>query len=166
MYAPAPHGLREEKTDEGTAWTGPTNQYSNDGTIPMGVPMNSNDNQSTASAITPKSPTVEQGTFNNTTLGHGIHIVQQGWMMKEGGLVKSWKRRYFVLKTNKVLNYYESDNSSMVKGNVTLSEVVSVQKKQKKSFSLVTQKRTWNFACASTEVRDKWVDNIANVAGL
>merc|ERR1712110_622358 len=108
----------------------------------------------------------EHSTFNGTTLGHGIHIVQQGWMMKQGGLVKNWKRRYFVLKTNNVLNYYESDNSSMVKGYVPLVDAIGIEKKQKKSFDVVTPKRTWSFACISTQVRDQWVENIGNVAEI
>jgi len=141
----------DQKTDEGMGYTGPVSQYSSDGTA-MGSGA--------------ESKAQEQSTYNGVIMGHGIHIVQQGWMMKQGGLVKSWKRRYFVLKTNKVLNYYESDNSSMVKGSIELSKVIGVEKKQKKSLELVTPKRTWPFACVSTEVRDQWVANISRVAGL
>jgi len=149
----------DEKTAEGMGYTGPVSQYSNDGTA-----MSSN--ATSSSTADPQKQGQGHSVYNGLAMGHGIHIVQQGWMMKQGGLVKNWKRRYFVLKTNKVLNYYESDNSSMVKGSIELSKIIGVERKQKKSFDLVTPKRTWSFACVSTKVRDEWVNNISNVAGL
>jgi len=156
----------DEKMSEGM-YTGPVSHYPNDGSTPMGNPMEgANPSTSSSGSISPVSPKGNNTNYNGTTLGHGIHIVQQGWMMKQGGLVKNWKRRYFVLKTNKVMNYYESDNSSMVKGYVQLTEVSSVDKKQKKQFDIVTPKRTWNFTCDSTQVRDEWVSNIASIAGI
>jgi len=134
-------------------YTGAVGQYSNGGTADSEEKEKEEQGQG-------------QSVYNGTVMGQGIHIVHQGWMMKQGGLVKSWKRRYFVLKTNRVLNYYESDNSSMVKGSIELNKVIGVERKQKKMLDLVTPKRTWSFACVSTKVRDEWVANISNVAGL
>lgn len=35
--------------------------------------------------------------------------VMQGWLSKEGGSIKTWKRRYFVLKDG-VLAYYKTES--------------------------------------------------------
>lgn len=101
---------------------------------------------------------------NNASKSGGIQIVKQGWMMKKGDIVKSWKKRYFVLKTNQTLNYYESDNAVMVKGTCMLNKVKSVKKKSGQSFDIDTPKRKWQFACKDTKTRDDWVAKIRKVA--
>eukprot|EP01083_Nonionella_stella_P093699 262664_1 len=93
-------------------------------------------------------------------------VVKQGWMMKKGDIVKSWKKRYFVLKSNQTLNYYESDNAVMVKGTCPLDKVKSVIKKSGQSFEIQTSKRKWCFACKDTETRDGWVKKIKSVAEI
>jgi len=130
---------------------------------PITPPTASDDEQF---AATPPEDDSALSTFNGLTLGHGVRIVQRGWMMKKGQMVKNWKRRYFVLKSDGVLNYYESDNSSMVKGRAELTEALRVDRKNKKSLDVVTPKRTWSFLCATTELRDEWAENIEIVAGI
>eukprot|EP01084_Bolivina_argentea_P296390 510459_1 len=93
-------------------------------------------------------------------------VVKQGWMMKKGDLIKSWKKRYFVLKSNKILNYYESDNAVMVKGTCKLDKVKSVKTKSDQSFEVDTPKRKWCFACKDAKTRDAWVNKIKSVAGI
>ena len=39
----------------------------------------------------------------------GIPRVKQGWLVKQGGRVKNWKRRFFVLDGSKRLAYYVSE---------------------------------------------------------
>jgi len=96
----------------------------------------------------------------------GDQIVKQGWMMKKGDMIKSWKKRYFVLKTNRTLNYYESDAAVMVKGVCHLNKVKSVKKKKGENFEVDTSKRTWCFACKDTKTRDDWVKKIKSVAAI
>jgi len=107
---------------------------------------------------------LNNGNMNNNANG-GIQIIKQGWMMKKGDIVKSWKKRYFVLKTNQTLNYYESDNAVMVKGTCQLNKVKSVKKKSTQSFEVQTPKRKWCFACKDTATRDDWVSKVKQVAG-
>ncbi|XP_065186931.1 uncharacterized protein LOC135817636 [Sycon ciliatum] len=39
----------------------------------------------------------------------GIARLKQGWLIKQGGRVKNWKRRFFVLDGNRRLTYYVSE---------------------------------------------------------
>jgi hypothetical protein len=34
---------------------------------------------------------------------------KMGWLMKEGGIRKNWKKRYFVVRPNYSIDYYETD---------------------------------------------------------
>lgn len=44
-----------------------------------------------------------------------VGALKSGWMMKQGGSVKTWKRRFFVLK-GLALAYYETEYDTTPKG--------------------------------------------------
>jgi len=52
--------------------------------------------------------------------------LRTGWLMKEGGIRKNWKKRYFVVRPNYIVDYYESEEEfkkgekSKKKGNISL----------------------------------------------
>eukprot|EP00049_Salpingoeca_infusionum_P015767 m.309246 g.309246 ORF g.309246 m.309246 type:complete len:390 (+) comp15945_c3_seq2:224-1393(+) len=48
---------------------------------------------------------------------------KSGWLTKEGGRAKTWKRRYFIL-TNNCLYYFESEDASKPKGTIPLENLV------------------------------------------
>jgi len=50
---------------------------------------------------------------------------KQGWLKKQGGMIKTWKRRWFVLR-DKRLYYYENEKSEEAIGLIPL-EVVSIR---------------------------------------
>ena len=68
-----------------------------------------------------------------------------GFLVKEGAVVKSWKKRYFVLK-NEELTYSKKDNADNL-GAIDMEDVKSVQpveyKKKKFCFAVETPKRTY-----------------------
>jgi len=47
-----------------------------------------------------------------------VGSLKSGWMMKQGGSVKTWKRRFFVLK-GLALAYYETEYDTTPKGTTT-----------------------------------------------
>jgi hypothetical protein len=52
-------------------------------------------------------------------------ILRKGWLMKEGGLRKTWKKRYFVARHDHVVDYYEKEEEAKkekgkVKGSMSL----------------------------------------------
>jgi len=122
-------------------------------------PLNKYNNLAQQLQTQPSQPAPPQ----NIKKESGNDIVKQGYMMKKGDLIKNWKKRYFVLKSNKILNYYESDNAVMVKGSCSLKKVNNVKKKSGQSFEIDTPKRKWCFACKDEKVRDAWVQAIQHV---
>ena len=68
-----------------------------------------------------------------------------GFLVKEGAVVKSWKKRYFVLK-NEELTYSKKDNADNL-GAIDMEDVKSVHtveyKKKKFCFAVNTPKRTY-----------------------
>ena len=68
-----------------------------------------------------------------------------GFLVKEGAVVKSWKKRYFVLK-NEELAYSKKDNTDNL-GSIDMADVKSVTaveyKKKKSCFAVETPKRTY-----------------------
>jgi len=53
--------------------------------------------------------------------------VKQGWLYKQGGFVKSWKKRWFVVKSDGIMYYYDkvdTEKGSSPKGNISISKCV------------------------------------------
>ena len=72
------------------------------------------------------SPT-SGGFFNPLSASGGAHAIQEvyrtGWLYKQGENVKNWKKRWFVLKDNK-LTYYAGKSDKTPKGSIALSLAV------------------------------------------
>jgi len=50
-------------------------------------------------------------------------VVREGWLVKQGGRVKTWKKRWVVVSAS-VLYYYEEKKSAQFKGMVPLEDVI------------------------------------------
>eukprot|EP01101_Sappina_pedata_P001269 TRINITY_DN1136_c0_g1_i1.p1 TRINITY_DN1136_c0_g1~~TRINITY_DN1136_c0_g1_i1.p1 ORF type:complete len:450 (-),score=186.59 TRINITY_DN1136_c0_g1_i1:134-1483(-) len=86
-----------------------------------------------------------------------------GFLTKEGGSYRSWKRRWCVLK-NGELNYSKSQKGSSL-GSIDLHsagaiEVTSSRPSKRNCFHITTPKRDY-FVCADTESeRDSWIKEL------
>ena len=97
-------------------------------------------------------------------------VVRRGWMTKQGKIRKSWKRRFFVLKTGggsaASLKYMVSESSSSAKGEIFMSDVRAVCEEEADheagenvlSISVVTGEETRVFLCRceNAKVRSEW----------
>eukprot|EP01113_Clastostelium_recurvatum_P050528 TRINITY_DN958_c0_g1_i1.p1 TRINITY_DN958_c0_g1~~TRINITY_DN958_c0_g1_i1.p1 ORF type:complete len:471 (-),score=106.88 TRINITY_DN958_c0_g1_i1:139-1551(-) len=86
---------------------------------------------------------------------------KQGFLTKEGGNIKSWKKRWMVLKGGAV--YYSKSQSSSELGIIPLHAVsdvcISQKKKNKKHcFEVVTPERTFYLCGSSDSDRDSWME--------
>eukprot|EP01130_Rhizamoeba_saxonica_P011671 TRINITY_DN4855_c0_g4_i1.p1 TRINITY_DN4855_c0_g4~~TRINITY_DN4855_c0_g4_i1.p1 ORF type:complete len:789 (+),score=172.47 TRINITY_DN4855_c0_g4_i1:21-2387(+) len=88
------------------------------------------------------------------------NIRKSGWLIKQGGFVRSWKKRWCEVEDDK-LYYYSSESSSSPKGCIYLSDCV-VQRTDLRPncfgiFHLKNQNRTFYMATESEEECEDWV---------
>jgi len=87
----------------------------------------------------------------------------EGWLTKEGGTIKSWKKRWCVY-ADQQLTYYTAPPSKngKPKGHIPLNIVEKVQKidykKKKNSFEIQTPDRNYHLFAGTAQETTEWVD--------
>jgi len=99
----------------------------------------------------------------STASGSSPYTLHQGWLMKRGWYVKSWKRRWFVLWSNGILDYYTNEDLGELKGTLDVtSQCVRPSDAKPFGFSIIcsTQAgaREWFFAAMNEEEKQQWVE--------
>lgn len=89
---------------------------------------------------------------------------KQGFLVKEGGNIKTWKKRWCVLKANSL--YYCKKQNGTELGiihlvNVTLVRVSS-RKNKKHCFEIWTPERTYYMCAPNDAERDSWIETITS----
>lgn len=87
-----------------------------------------------------------------------------GWLLKEGGIVRSWKKRWFVVRLDKLI-YFTDHHCKELKGEIVLtprSYVTEAHEHTKKEHSfgvydLNNSGRTYFLQAASKQEADDWV---------
>jgi len=83
-----------------------------------------------------------------------------GWLVKEGGSIKTWKKRYFVLK-NAEFAYFKGKGEEQL-GCIALSTAsgirISDRKRKPNCFEIITPNRVYAFSCESEDERHAWIE--------
>jgi len=85
---------------------------------------------------------------------------KKGFLTKEGEIVKSWKKRWFVLGTE-TLCYYKNQKEDKPLGVVRLRDITKVNassRKNKSCLEVVTTRRTYYFIADNNEELKTWKD--------
>ncbi|GFY52781.1 uncharacterized protein CG43867 [Trichonephila inaurata madagascariensis] len=88
-----------------------------------------------------------------------------GYLTKLGGKLKTWRRRWFVLK-NGTLSYYKTQNDVGRKpqGQILLDDVSRVNRAEGAStFEVATSKRTYYLTADSNSTMEEWIKVLQNV---
>jgi len=89
---------------------------------------------------------------------------KQGFLVKEGGNIKTWKKRWCVLKANSL--YYCKKQNGTELGIIHLMNVtlvrVSQRKNKKHCFEIWTPDRTYYMCAPNDSERDSWIDTITS----
>jgi len=85
----------------------------------------------------------------------------QGWLTKQGGRIKTWKRRWFVLKDG-CMYYFSNPTNALTKGAFYLQgyDIQLAQKQLKRDYAFRAyhpKARTYYFVASSTEEMEKWM---------
>nr|DBA27194.1 TPA: hypothetical protein GDO54_011362 [Pyxicephalus adspersus] len=92
-------------------------------------------------------------------------LEKSGYLLKMGGKLKTWKRRWFVLKGGELL-YYKSPSDVICKpqGQIELNSSSHIVRGDgKQTVQLVTEKRTYYLTADSPNILDEWVRVLQNV---
>ena len=93
-------------------------------------------------------------------------ILKEGWLEKQGGMIKTWKNRWFILR-NKTLFYYKEKNGELM-GQIELSSNCKVgpnpkNKKQPSFFIDVPSQRNFIIVAKTLEDHNSWIQIIQAV---
>jgi len=101
-----------------------------------------------------------QLAFSDVPASEVKNSTKTGFLTKQGGIIKNWKKRYCVL-VEKVLFYYAGKTSDKPQGFVDLTKS-SVDPKgsasKKHSFTVNTTTRVWIFVAESENDKKAWID--------
>ncbi|XP_008313247.1 pleckstrin homology domain-containing family A member 1 isoform X2 [Cynoglossus semilaevis] len=94
-------------------------------------------------------------------------VIKTGYCVKQGAVMKTWKRRYFVLDEN-ALSYYKSDLDREPLRVISLKEIHKVQECKQSElmmrdnlFQMVTSSRTFFIQADSPEDMHSWIRAIS-----
>ncbi|XP_037688397.1 pleckstrin homology domain-containing family H member 1 isoform X2 [Choloepus didactylus] len=103
-----------------------------------------------------------QRTSSYSTDGLGLgreSLEKSGYLLKMGSRVKTWKRRWFVLRQGQIM-YYKSPNDVIRKpqGQVELnSRCQLVQGEGAQTFQLISEKKTYYLMADSPSLLEEWI---------
>eukprot|EP01133_Synstelium_polycarpum_P014077 gene14077-16593_t len=83
----------------------------------------------------------------------------EGFLTKEGGSVKSWKKRWFILKGKKIY-YFKYKGDQYCKGFIDLEDSSSVRTVGTKEFHIVTAKRVFPLKSETPNDAKFWIESI------
>jgi hypothetical protein len=98
-----------------------------------------------------------------------------GWLTKQGGIRKNWKKRWFQLNPHKKILTYHVEVGFAPLSCIDLSKVLSVSSvehtevltgaspKYQNIFQLVTPERTWYFNADSEKEKEGWIAAVSAV---
>ncbi|XP_040593629.1 pleckstrin homology domain-containing family H member 2 isoform X2 [Mesocricetus auratus] len=97
--------------------------------------------------------------------GKNEQLEKSGYLLKMSGKVKTWKRRWFVLKGGELL-YYKSPSDVIRKpqGHIELNASCSILRgDNKQTVQLTTEKHTYYLTADSPNILEEWIKVLQNV---
>ncbi|XP_059374802.1 pleckstrin homology domain-containing family A member 1-like isoform X3 [Carassius carassius] len=105
--------------------------------------------------------------YLHTRAGQDQTVIKAGYCVKQGALMKNWKRRYFVLEQNS-MSYFKSDLEKDPLRIILLKEVHKVQECKHSEilmrdnlFEVVTTSRTFYVQADSPEEMHSWIKAVS-----
>ena len=94
-----------------------------------------------------------------------LFVVKEGWLTKQGGVFKTWKKRWFSIIGREL--FYSKEQGVGEKGKIELNENVQIdiapESKKNYAFKIHTPNRIYVVYAESDEARKSWMDAINSV---
>ena len=116
-----------------------------------------------------KSFTSSTVSSSNTYEIPETDVIRIGYMLKKGELVKSWKRRLFLLRTNGAIHYYSEKERPKPRGSIDLTSITDVRVTTDPSNSVNTlelldlKKRIWCIHFDTEKEMLDWQEQILKI---
>lgn len=91
--------------------------------------------------------------------------IKSGYLTKRGEGLRTWKRRWFVLRSD-ALTYYAMVGATSPKGSIAFEAGVTISPfsgKKPHCFTVITAKRTYYLAAKDEEEKNAWFTALATV---
>eukprot|EP01083_Nonionella_stella_P157616 511900_1 len=117
----------------------------------------------------PKTHSNKQSHSNGPAQSYSQQSLKSGFLEKQGGAIKTWKRRWFVLQINGQLSYYMDQKAkkpiSVINCNTATALSQESFGKGNKAFGMkmCTPKRNWKFVCKDKQERQEWFSTLRSV---
>jgi len=102
--------------------------------------------------------------------GEDVYIVKEGFMYKQGGFVRNWKKRWFELQNNGVCSYYESSCDDHPISKFDMKDNTEIKRKswstnadRRYGIKVYTPHRNWRFVCSNEKERSAWIQAFQEV---
>ncbi|KAJ3437650.1 rho gtpase-activating protein 68f [Anaeramoeba flamelloides] len=122
---------------------------------------NTNDLEFTTIKINERS----QAKFNVNHFIDPNKNIKEGWLWKRGDTIKTWKKRYLRLFSNRI-EYYENVSSEKPKGTIYLKNAKpgrTLIQKKRYILTLETPERIWFIDCKELKKRIEWLSEITRI---
>ena len=86
--------------------------------------------------------------------------VKSGYLTKQGGSIRSWKKRWCVLTPTGMIFYFKDKKDVNSKGCVDVNsatDIIIEDEKKKNCFGIITPSRTFLMVAESKQERDSWI---------
>ena len=79
-------------------------------------------------------------------------------MEKQGEVNTDYKKRWFVLYSDGIMNYMVEPGDSKLSGKVSFAAIKSIERTTPVTFELKTDEKVWSFRCSSETLCNEWID--------
>lgn len=113
------------------------------------------------------SVTLSVGVKTKEKRDKTLDACKTGIMVKDGGSIKTWKERFFILKWKGILKYYKPPGTSKKMGQVDLRNLqpgnVAIDERARHQLKICTPGREYHMRTKSDEERDGWITALRSV---
>ncbi|GAM23612.1 hypothetical protein SAMD00019534_067870 [Acytostelium subglobosum LB1] len=90
--------------------------------------------------------------------------VKEGWLVKQGGVIKSWKSRWFVLYDNNELCYFKSNYDREPIDIISLANMVQMPTNNATLIELSVEGRVYQMQAPTVDEAKDWVRHLSERA--